>query len=151
MRKIDYQYLTSRGDATVKAGYPLPKWISFCREMLDLGLNVKLYEAKSTVSKYVYLKRGKKEFKVRFSNHKPNKHKEKINDCDFFVGVTNTGVRTTDDAIKEVKRFFNLNEQIEMGFMGITTGRFSCSEPNPTVQPKCEVVIPDFKGLLPDV
>ena len=35
---------------------------------------------------------------MRFSDHKPNREKELTGDCDFFVGRTNTGVRTTEDA-----------------------------------------------------
>ena len=77
-----------------------PKWIYFCEFMLAKGLTVSLYEAKETVSKYVTVslpERG--EFKVRFSNHKPNKYKEVNRYCDFFVGYNNFGNTTTQQAI----------------------------------------------------
>lgn len=45
-------------------------------------------------------------YTVRFSDHAPNKKREKNGDCDFFVGVTNFKVTTTDDAIKAVKEWY---------------------------------------------
>lgn len=102
--KIDRAYLANRAAKTVAAGYAVPKWITFCAWALDIGLYVQLYDAVTTVSKYVYLSKHKdgKRYKIRFSNHKPNKAKELEEDCDFFVGVTNTGVRTTGDAMAAV-------------------------------------------------
>lgn len=48
-------------------GYPIPKWVCFCQDMLDLGLDVRFVDAKTTVSKYVYLRKNGRQFKVRFS------------------------------------------------------------------------------------
>lgn len=81
------------------------KWIMFCEEMLSLGFQVKLYEARKTFSKYVTIHHKNKEFKVRFSNHKPIKRREENGDCDFFVGITHLGVSRTEDAIKAVKEW----------------------------------------------
>lgn len=85
-------------------GFPTPRYVDFCRTAIRMGLKVTLYEARSTVSKYVTLTddRGRS-LKVRFSNHKPIHHRELAGDCDIFVGVTNLGVTTTLDAIKKVE------------------------------------------------
>lgn len=76
------------------------KWIQFCRFMLKRGYKVTLYEAQQTVSKYVTVHHLDKTYTVRFSNHKPNKYRELNGDCDMFVGITHTGARTVNDAIR---------------------------------------------------
>lgn len=92
--------------ATVRAGYKPAKWSYFCRTMINAGLKVSLYQSKTTVSKYVYVRNSNdKEFKVRFSNHKPIKTKEEANDCDFFVGIANRTVTNTDQAIEATFNF----------------------------------------------
>jgi len=101
--------ITARLSGLQRAGYNAPKYLLFCRDMLRFGLHVHLYEAKTTVSKYVTLSKGGKQFKVRFSNHKPNKGRELEGNCDFFVGYTHTGVRTTDDAETAALEFFDLD------------------------------------------
>jgi len=94
-----------------QAGYVLPKWVQFCAIFaLDLGFNVEYYDSKSTVSKYVYVKKGRKKFKVRFSNHKPSLETESRKDSDFFVGVTNFEVTRTEDAVRAAKEFFKVEE-----------------------------------------
>ena len=90
-----------------RQGYSTPRWIEFSMTLLKEGYDVLLVAAKTTVSKYIYVRKGDKQFKVRFSNHKPNWRKEHEQDCDFFVGVTNTGVRTTKDALVAVREFFS--------------------------------------------
>lgn len=101
-RRIDQFYLDGRSEGLATAGFPKSKWIGFCETMLDRGYEVFLYEAKKTVSKYVTVVNpySGHRFKVRFSNHKPIKERERNNDCDFFVGRTNFRVTTTADAIK---------------------------------------------------
>jgi len=98
--KVTIQFINSRMEILESKGYGKTKWIEFCEKMNENGFSCYLYEAKSTLSKYIAVKYGNKELKVRFSNHKPIKSRELNNDCDFFVGVTNTGVRTTEDAIE---------------------------------------------------
>lgn len=98
--------LQDRAQRSVSAGYAKQKWITFCEDLIGQGYKINLYEAKTTFSKYVTVMKGGKEYKVRFSNHKPNRSKELGGDCDFFVGVTNTGVRTTDDAMEAVRKYF---------------------------------------------
>lgn len=106
MFKLDVNYLEVRAAKMVAAGYSIPKWIIFCDRLLRKDLNVELYEAKSTVSKYIHISNKSKKYKVRISNHKPSYTKEMDNDCDYFVGVTYTGVRTTNDAYNAVLEHF---------------------------------------------
>jgi hypothetical protein len=84
--------------------YPVPKWIKFCYTMLKYNFEVYLYRAHTTVSKYVYVRnpRNMKQVKIRFSNHMPAITKELQQDCDFYTGVSNTGVITTEDIIPQV-------------------------------------------------
>jgi hypothetical protein len=97
-KNIDKKFLKKRSDISIKNGYSVQKWILFCQKLLDLGFEIDLYDSRRTVSKYVHVKFGKYCYKVRFSNHKPNREKELTGDCDFFVGVTNKHVSTTKDA-----------------------------------------------------
>lgn len=88
----------------------VPKWIIFSEKILDMGLDAYLYEARKTASKYITIKFNGSSFKVRFSNHKPIKIREKNMDCDFFVGVNNKSIQTTDDALVAVKNWINKNK-----------------------------------------
>jgi hypothetical protein len=105
-KRIELEQLTlpqlMRIEENYKArGYSAPKWLEFSRFMLGKNYKVFLYRAKSTVSKYVYVRnpRNKVQVKIRFSNHKPNYNKEIQNDSDFYVGVFNNGVVTTESVI----------------------------------------------------
>lgn len=95
---VTQAYLDTRAARPILMGYGRPQWIRFCEAALRSGLSVSLYEARRTVSKYVTLRRGGMTFKVRFSDHRPIASREHAGDCDFFVGVTNRTVTTTDDA-----------------------------------------------------
>lgn len=100
---VTERFLTKRiGDGR----YPTAKWIEFCRAMLAYNYVVSLYEARQTYSKYITVTSRGQSFKVRFSDHRPIYEKEMNGDCDFFVGVTNTGVRTTEDAIQATLEHF---------------------------------------------
>jgi len=90
-------------------GYNPAKWVLFSEFMLRMGFMVSVYDAKRTVSKYVRVHQGKKHFQVRFSNHMPNKDRELRGDCDFFVGVTHTGITRTIDAVKATLEYFGLD------------------------------------------
>lgn len=103
---VTNEFLEDRAKKSIRAGYSKQKWVSFCEILLRNGFELYLYEARETVSKYITIKKDSKEFIVRFSNHRPNKKRELKGDCDFFVGVTHTGIRTTDDALKAVRRFY---------------------------------------------
>lgn len=93
-------------------GFPPSKWIEFCIRCLDMGLVVRVHEAVTTRSKYVYLSKGDTRYKVRFSNHAANAVREAAHDSDFYVGVGNTRTTTTEDAIRAVRRRF-FHEGIE--------------------------------------
>lgn len=98
--QITTSYLDARAADLEKRGYGKSKWIMFCERMIAEGATVRLYEARQTFSKYVTVSaEGRPPFKVRFSNHRPIKAREIGGDCDFFVGVTNLGVTTTEQAI----------------------------------------------------
>lgn len=90
--------------------YPLPKYVQFIKRALGAGLRVRLYDCPSTVSKYVTIIHHGKRFKIRFSNHKPIFSREMKGDCDFFVGVTHTGVKTTDDAWTAMVKAFQVTK-----------------------------------------
>lgn len=103
-KKITAELLQSK----ISAKYGKQKWIIFCETLLNEGYTLYLYEAKKTFSKYITVCKNGKQFKVRFSNHKPAFSKEKENDSDFYVGVSNFGTTTTEDALRAVKKFYNL-------------------------------------------
>ncbi len=105
---IDSSFLEHRAKSCVNKGFSKQKWISFCEVLLAKGFSIKLYEARETVSKYITVYRNDKNYRVRFSNHKPSYNREKNRDCDFFVGVTHTGTRTTNDALKAIGDFYGI-------------------------------------------
>lgn len=105
---IDTVFLERRAKSCLAKGFTKQKWISFCEVLLEKGFTIKLYEARETVSKYITIYQNDKYYRVRFSNHKPNYSREKNKDCDFFVGVTHTGVRTTNDALKAIGDFYGI-------------------------------------------
>ena len=80
--------------------YSTPKYLIFIREMIKSGYTVKVYKA--GVSKYVFIIKGDEIYKIRFSNHKPLYMKEIENDCDFYVGVSNTSVHTTEQIMTKI-------------------------------------------------
>lgn len=110
-RLLSTDYLKNRAEGLIAAGFPKSKWIYFCEEVMRLGFHVELYEARQTKSKYctVFLPENRRrQYKVRFSDHKPIHRRELAGDCDFFVGVTHTGTRNTHDAINAVCNFFGV-------------------------------------------
>jgi hypothetical protein len=104
---LSQKYLDSIKPNYLIKGYPVPKWIQFSEAMLDMGFSVDMQESKSTVSKYLYLKKGDKKFKIRFSNHKPNYNKELGGDCNYYVGVGHTGMITTEQLIDIINKKTN--------------------------------------------
>ena len=85
--------------------YPKPyapaKYLIFIKTMIENGWMVKLYVA-NKVSKYVFISKGDEVYKIRFSNHKPLLNKEAEDDCDFYVGISNMQVSTTEQIIKKI-------------------------------------------------
>lgn len=94
-------------ESKISKQYGKAKWIIFCEILLTEGYTLYLYEVSKTVSKYITISKGNQTFKVRFSNHKPAFSKEFNNDSDFYVGVTNFGITTYEDALCAVKKYFN--------------------------------------------
>lgn len=88
--------------------YPTPKYLLFMRYALDHGFEVGLHEAHHTRSKYVFVYHLRQRFKVRFSNHVPALYQELTKDCDFYVGICNTGVTTTRQAWFAMLEFFGM-------------------------------------------
>jgi hypothetical protein len=105
---LTHDYLQFRIACAINAGWPKAKWMEFCEAMLALGFELTLYEAKSTVSKYITVWDRTRSFKVRYSNHKPAWHREREMDCDFFVGKCNFGTWNTAQAIAAAKEHFGV-------------------------------------------
>ena len=87
--------------------YSMPKWIQFCDQCMALGFELRIYDSRSSVSKYIWVSKQSapdKEYKVRFSNHKPSRCKEMVNDCDFYVGISHGKVCTMWDVLRELKK-----------------------------------------------
>lgn len=107
--QVTQEFLLTRTAKAVAGGYAKQKWIFFCEVMLEREFRVSLYEARRTFSKYLTVTQAGRAgtFKVRFSNHKPIASREAAGDCDFFVGVSNQTVTTTEQAIQAVLHFFS--------------------------------------------
>ena len=85
--------------------YSKPKYIEFIEFIeffYNLGFEVGFYRAKTTVSKYVFVKKGDKEIKIRFSNHLPNLLKEEQKDSDYYVGRKHNGKWISSEEIKKL-------------------------------------------------
>lgn len=100
--QLTLSYLQQIKPSYISKGFPVPKWIQFAETLLQNGWKVDLQRSKSTVSKYLYISYGGKTFKVRFSNHKANKNQERKQDSDFYVGVGNKGVITTEQLLEKL-------------------------------------------------
>ena len=103
LEKLTLNSLQMKKVLYIKKGYNLPKWVLFSEELIKDEWKVELCDSKSTVSKYLYISKNGQKFKIRFSNHKPNKQKESQKDCDYYVGVGNKGVITTEQVLKLIK------------------------------------------------
>lgn len=82
--------------------YPVPKYLTFIRDLLQDGWQVKLYKA-GKFSKYVFVMKNEQVFKIRFSNHKPIYEKEIENDCDYYVGISHTQAHKTEEILKIIQ------------------------------------------------
>lgn len=97
---IDQEYIDRR-KSQAHPEYPTPMWLRFIQICVNKGLRVDVYEAKTTVSKYITLRSHECPtiLKVRFSEHKPTTD----NDADIFVGLDPNGRRwSTKSAIRYV-------------------------------------------------
>lgn len=116
----DYRLLTRdeilrRSIAIQNKGYPISKWLFCAWACIESGLDVVLYQAKETVSKYLYLADPKQPdippFKLRFSDHSPSAGQVDMRDCDFYIGVVSSRsqAQTTEDAMQVIGRYFGLD------------------------------------------
>lgn len=122
---VTSNFLQSRTKFLRENNWPKSKWIFFCEEMMRLGFSVELYEARQTKSKYCTVRHPdhrSKAYKVRFSDHKPIYQREMAGDCDFFVGHTHTGIRTTQDAINAVCNHFGIQRVSGIENRPVSTG-----------------------------
>lgn len=97
---LDNDYLNRLKPSYLDKGFPIPKWIMFSQILIAHGWTVELIRSKTTFSKYLHVSIGEMAYKIRFSNHKANKAAENKMDCDFYVGVGNNGVITTEELIQ---------------------------------------------------
>jgi hypothetical protein len=104
LKQLSLDYLNGLEPSYLTKGYSVPKWIKFCKEMLNTGWKVKLYRSKSTFSKYIHISKGETNLKIRFSNHKANINQEQKGDSDYYVGVGNNGVITTEQLIEKIEK-----------------------------------------------
>lgn len=103
MVSITNKYLDYMVKCYAKKGWNTPpKWVKFCYTMLEHGWNIFLHRAKTTRSKYIYIIKDKRNYKIRFSDHKANFRQEIKNDSDYYVGVGNFGVITTEQLIEQL-------------------------------------------------
>jgi hypothetical protein len=72
--------------------------------MLEKGWQIALHRAQTTRSKYLYIKKDKLNYKIRFSDHKASFNQETKKDCDYYVGVGNYGVITTEQLIEQLNK-----------------------------------------------
>ena len=103
LRPRDIEHLVTVSEC---GKYPTPKWLGFCQHFAARSFRIEVYSAVTTHSKYVFVCRGDIEFKVRFSNHRPNQDAQDRNDSDFYVGVSNGQVTNTESAIAATHKFF---------------------------------------------
>lgn len=89
------------------------RWVLFCKAVLRLnaGIDVPIHEAHTSTSKYIYLnKPGHPYLKMRFSDHKPNKRIEAMQDCHMYVGPSHGNLvgNSLCNAIWKVHQHFNV-------------------------------------------
>lgn len=101
--RCNLQSTAKRISRYAKTQYNAPKYLKFILRMLREKWEVRLYIPRSNkISKYVFVSKGDKIFKIRFSNHKPIVQRELDNDCDFYAGISNLNVMTTEQIAKTI-------------------------------------------------
>jgi hypothetical protein len=82
--------------------FRVPMYLQFMEWACSNGFNVRLYEAKRTESKYVFIQDKTHKYKIRFSTHPIPRHKDKLSDCDFLVGNGNGGKYISTKMLKQL-------------------------------------------------
>ena len=80
--------------------FKTPKYLQFMKTMVTEGWKVGIYQA--GVSKYIFITKGPKIYKIRFSNHLPAYEREMEDDCDFFVGIARKQTLTTEQVAHKI-------------------------------------------------
>jgi hypothetical protein len=103
-KPVDEKFLRE-ANKRVSAKYGKSKWLQFVERMQTLGVACRVYIAKSSVSKYVFVDYNGLTVKLRFSEHAPTRDQIARKDSDIYVGVSALGVINMEDAFKAtVKR-----------------------------------------------
>ena len=99
--RCNLQATTQKISGYARTQYVAPKSLRFILRMLREKCEVRLYIPRSNkISKYVFVSKDDRIFKIRFSNHKPIVQKELDNDCDFYAGISNLKTMTTEAIAK---------------------------------------------------
>lgn len=101
-KKVSLEYFKKIKPRYANKGFSTPKWIQFCEIMLERGWQVYVHEAVTTVSKYVFVVQGDRRYKIRFSNHIPNKRMQAAEDCDFYVGISHAENALTTEQVLDI-------------------------------------------------
>ncbi len=100
-KRCNIQATAKKITGYAKTNFEAPKYLKFILRMLREKWEVRLYIPRSNkISKYVFVSKGDQIYKIRFSNHKPIIQKELDNDCDFYAGISNLNVMTTEQIAK---------------------------------------------------
>lgn len=105
--RLTAHFLAERAKQAQAGGYPVPRWVWFCEQLLVDGYAVAARFSRSTVSKYVTVRAGGKYVVVRFSEH-PHKTTSGVH---LFVGP---GGMRADQALAVVR------ERLPMRAEGVT-------------------------------
>lgn len=111
-RNLTIKFLNELKPKYLRSGYPIPKWMIFSETLIKRGWIVKMYAAKTTVSKYLYIRFKKMAYKIRFSDHKANKMAERNKDADFYIGRGNFGTITTGVLLRKLIKKENEYERV---------------------------------------
>lgn len=93
-----------------RKGYGVSKWMLLAQTLLDEHYNLTLYDAKDRASRYLRVTRNGHPvmFKVRFLTGQ-HRFDAVVLDCDTFVGITDAGARSTEDALAQIRAAFKVD------------------------------------------
>lgn len=94
--KVTIEFLQRLKSRYGKNNYPGPNWMEFCEKMILLGWSVSVYRSQEL---YIFVEKGEKAYKIRFSNQKPAEEQQEKNDSDYYVGVSRFPTFSTEELI----------------------------------------------------
>lgn len=83
---VDREFLKGRARHMIQFGYPIPKWMEFCQEMLAQGFHIVLTEHKKSSAKYLIVSFEGQAVQVRFASEIDHTHQQWDAECQFLVG-----------------------------------------------------------------